>query len=180
MVINKKQSGFTLIELLAVIGIITVLSTLGIVAARYALNNAKDKKAGYDCAAIARAIQFLGNDTGSWPGGLDVNSVAADDSADFCVYTVDNCLHALSDNEAGLIGTDGSYIGWDGLYMPSLPNDPWGEQYFFDGNYQVKSDNTPCAGAGGCLPAVVVGSYGPNKQGHNSYEEDDIIFVLYK
>lgn len=69
---------------------------------------------------------------------------------------------------AGLIDTDGAYLNWKGPYMGVIPKDPWGNNYFFDTDYDI----------GGGVMRVVLGSYGPNGVGNNLYDADDIRLIL--
>jgi hypothetical protein len=68
--------------------------------------------------------------------------------------------------------------------MNVMPMDPWGNEYFFDTDYEV--DNTtdaPCDGGivpADCYLAVVVGSYGPDGVGNGLYNGDDIIKIIKK
>jgi len=52
--------------------------------------------------------------------------------------------------------------------MKSIPQDPWGNNYFFDTDYDVNGVGT----------RAVVGSYGPNGVGNNLYDSDDIYYVV--
>ncbi|NTU98475.1 prepilin-type N-terminal cleavage/methylation domain-containing protein [Candidatus Falkowbacteria bacterium] len=176
----KTEEGFTLIELLVVIAIIGVLATLAQAAYNYARNQAKIVKAMSDADQIAKAITVLGNDTLVWPGGQAVDKVGTTPGTEICSYTPDNCTYGLSSDQTGLTETDGSYIGWSGPYMVAIPKDPWGNEYFFDTHYQIKLSGEPCDGDMTCVPAAVVGSYGPNGRGNKMYDNDDVIRILFK
>lgn len=177
--LRSQKSGFTLIEVLVVIGIIGLLSTLGRAAFGYARNSAKITKVGADTEQIAKAMRILSNDTLLWPGGLPIDAVGTAEGVEICSSTP-NCAYDMSSPAAGLVATDGSYLGWSGPYMSSIPKDPWGNQYFFDPYYEIQPDGTPCDGESICAPAAVLGSYGPNGVGNNDYDEDDIIKILAK
>lgn len=73
-----------------------------------------------------------------------------------------NEIEDLTIAVAGLTQTDDNFVAWNGPYMNIIPTDPWGNNYFFDDI------------GGGDIKAVV-GSYGPNGQGLNLYDEDDIL-----
>lgn len=168
--------GFTLIELLVTIAIIGVLATLGVTAFGSARDSAKEKGALHEVKLIYDAINMLANDTGKWPGQQQVDKIGAGGSNEICF---DGCSYGLSDAKAGIIATDGNYPAWAGPYRDEIPLDPWGHEYFFDTDYQVLN-NEPCAGRGGCANAAVIGSYGPNGQGNNDYDSDDIIRIVVR
>jgi prepilin-type N-terminal cleavage/methylation domain-containing protein len=173
----KKISGFTVIELMVVIAIIGVLSTLAAAALSYAKNYTKTTKSNHDLAQIEKAINMLSNDSGAWPGHQNVNAVGSGNNNEICG---DGCAYGLSANQSGLIGTDGNYINWGGPYFEIIPDDPWGHSYFFDTDYRVRVDGSPCAGGGSCIDAAVIGSYGADGIGNNQYNADDIIKILKK
>lgn len=180
--LNKKTSfignkkGFTLIELLVTIAIIGVLATIAMTAVGHARGQAKIAKATSDANEIYKAMTALSNDCGAWPGNQLIDTVNLTNGNEIC----DGCAFGLGDPEAGLVATDGNYANWSGPYMNEIPLDPWGNEYFFDTDYQVTAENLPCDGAGGCVDAVAVGSYGPDGIGNNQYNEDDIIKMLVK
>jgi len=172
-----KKGGFTLIEVLIVIAIIGLLSTITVVYVKSARYESKEKKVLHDISQICKAIEVLANDTNRWPGGQPARAVNAANGNEICP---DGCAEGITSSSTGIIDTDGTFFGWSGPYMDSIPDDPWGRQYFFDTDYLVRPDDKPCAGAGGCVNAAVLGSYGPNGKGNNSYDSDDIIMVLIK
>jgi prepilin-type N-terminal cleavage/methylation domain-containing protein len=176
MYYKMTKSGFTVIELLVVIAIIGVLATLGIVAFGYARNYAKVTKALADMGQIEKAINMLSNDCGSWPGHQAPNQIGTDGN-EICN---DGCAYGLDDQLSGIAVSDGSYINWGGPYMELIPKDPWDHNFFFDSNYQVKADGSPCDGSATCISAVVLGSYGPDGAGNNQYNADDVIKIIYK
>ena len=71
---------------------------------------------------------------------------------------------------AGLVADDPvtPYPNWNGPYIPSIPKDPWGQDYFMDTDYEIdgNSDN------------VIIGSYGPDKCCSNSYDPDNVLLRL--
>lgn len=180
---TKNVTGFTLIELLVTIAIIGVLSTLAVAAFNYAKGRARIVAAQHDVAEIEKAVNMLANDTGYWPGHQDVGKTATQagntNNNEICG---DGCGYGLAAGEAGLNVDDSGdpYVNWGGPYMDPVPVDPWGQEYFFDTDYQVTGANLPCDGGGGCVEAAVIGSYGPDAAGNNQYNGDDIIKVLIK
>jgi general secretion pathway protein G len=178
----KKNRGFTLIELLVVIGIMGVLMTIAVVAVNYARAQARESNAVQEIDQIYKAISMLALDTNQWPSHQIIDTVCSDlpggcpANNEICG---DGCALSLSDPGAGIRDTDGSFSGWSGPYMKRMPVDPWGNEYFFDTDYQVKVlDNTPCGLSASCYDVVVIGSYGPDGEGNNDYTEDDIIKII--
>lgn len=166
---KRINIGFTLVEILVVIGIIGLLSVMTMIAVSTARERAKVAKAKSDVDTIHTAIGQLMVDSGEWPDHQTPEAVNSGSS---------NEVWDLTASSTGLIDTDGFFLNWQGPYMGDIPLDPWGHNYFFDTDYQVKSDFTPCDGDSGCLDVVVVGSFGPNGTGQNVYDSDDIIKVI--
>lgn len=160
---NKKlytlQRGFTLLEVLVVIAIIGILASLASVMYRSAQDDAEIAKAQSDIDAIHNAIGQLMIDTAEWPGHQTPETINASST---------NEIWDLSTAFAGIMQTDGLYTNWNGPYIPKLPVDPWGNNYFLDTDYQIGGVDVP-----------VVGSFGPNGVGQNLYDADDIVKVIH-
>jgi general secretion pathway protein G len=154
----KHNSGFTLIELVVVVGIISVLSGIAIPAFNKMGDKAKIAEATSDLKNLQLALEILAIDTEMWPGPSAVGEI---------VNGGGNEVWDLNAPEAGLVATDGSFPDWDGPYVPAVQKDPWGNDYFFDSDYDI--DGTKYA---------VLGSFGPNGVGPNVYDDDDIIIIL--
>lgn len=172
---NKK--GFTLVELLVVIAIIGLLSAIATAALNSARKKSKIAKAQHDTDQLMKAVEMLGNDSGYWPGKIDIGMA----STTGMVFCGDNslCPHSLASSSAGIVANDGTYANWEGPYMKSGQVDAWGNEYFFNPDYQVNVDNKPCTG-GGCTGAVVIGSFGPDGIASTTASADDIIRVMAK
>ena len=172
---GKKGAGFTLIELLVVIAIIGILSTLALTAVSLARGKAKVAKARQEVDQIVTALKFLENDAGEWPGHQPIDVMCGNlpggcpPDNEICS---DGCAYGIASGYAGLAAddTDTPYTNWNGPYMLNIPLDPWGNEYFFDTDYNYS----------GFGDVVVVGSYGSNGEGNNLYDSDDIIKVIYQ
>lgn len=175
---KKNIQGFTIVELMVVIAIIALLAALSVVGVQAARAKANNSKVQHDLEQIRKAMDTLGNDTGMWPGGQEINEINTVGSNEICA---NGCTQGLSSPTSGLIATDGSFDNWSGPYMQEMPLDPWGHEYFFDTDYRIKtSAEEPCNASASCQDAAVLGSYGPDGEGNNLYNGDDIVKVLAK
>lgn len=154
----KNSAGFTILELIVNVAIIGILSAIAIPAYISFRDKARIAQAKMDMHNILLAMEQLGNDTGEWPG----HQVSGKTNT-----SSNNEIWDLSTAGAGLVATDGNYKNWRGPYMASIPKDPWGMNYFLDTDYYVN----------GKLEAAL-GSFGPNKCCQNTYDSDDVIYVL--
>ncbi len=157
------KKGFTLIELLVVIAIIGVLASVVLASVNSARENAKKAKAEAMVKEIRTAVEMLVNDGGYWPGHKTADDIESGTSG--------NEIWDLNAPEAGLVATDGLYTHWAGPYISVIPPDPWGNNYFFDTDYDI--DPGP-----GQTWAAVIGSFGPNGVGQNVYDSDNIYEVI--
>ena len=146
------RRGFTLIELMVSMAIVAILVAISVPA--YSEFKEKAKIAQADLKNLQSAIQVLATDTDQWPGPNPVGIVANGEVWD------------LNSPSGGII-VAGSFPNWRGPYLPAIKKDPWGNDYFFDPDYEIAGVNYP-----------VVGSFGPNKLGPNVYDSDDIYIVL--
>jgi prepilin-type N-terminal cleavage/methylation domain-containing protein len=151
--------GFTLIELMIVIAIIGILAAIALIVSSSYARRAKVAEAICDLDMIYKAMILLESDTGQWPGHQTVSQINQGGG---------NEVWDLSVGAAGLVITDGNFPGWDGPYLPSVPKDPWGKDYFLDTDYQINGVNY-----------IVLGSFGPNEVGQNLYDDDDVIKILH-
>ena len=161
-----KKSGFTLIEIAVVTMILGLLATLGTLAISKGVRNARIKNTEAELEILSAAILQLAWDTGKWPNG---QPRMAGGSVEMWDISGDNC---------GLLGNDGTYNNWKGPYYDGSTTDVWWRdsapqrKYFFDPDYRHKEAD------GTVRDAVVVGSFGPNGQGPNQYDSDDIYVLL--
>jgi general secretion pathway protein G len=116
----RDQDGFTLIEIMVVILIIGLLALMVVPRLRGVADRAKRTKAQADIQELKQALDRYYLDNGSYP-------------------TTDQGLQALVTPPTG--GRLPSNYEQGG-YIEKLPNDPWGNQYFYqsDGStYALKS-----------------------------------------
>jgi len=116
----QAQSGFTLIEIMVVILIIGLLALMVVPRLRGVADRAKRTKAQADIQELKQALDRYYLDNGSYP-------------------TTDQGLQALV-TPPSTGRTPANYE--QGGYIEKLPNDPWGNQYFYqsDGSaYALKS-----------------------------------------
>lgn len=180
-----ERRGFTLIELLVVIAIIGLLAGVVLSSLNSARDSARKSAAMAQLRAIRSGVALLEAETGKWPNGCTANIDSGNSEVD------------LSTTNAGLasfpalgtlpITTDGAanpdcewtatdYANWRGPYI-SVAVDPWGSPYYWDPDYQLSGGSR-----GSCSPpsgtVTVIYSPGKNESAVNSYDCDDIVYML--
>lgn len=170
---SKKvfNQGFTLVEILVVMAVIAILAGVILRGVLGSTDKAKAGRAKSEIGQIAGIIQQIEVDTGCWPK-------ASAEAVCKTPYVVeegvsDNEIWDLNDLAVGIVGdSDGVFPSWQGPYMTIVHNDPWGNLYFFDTDYDID----PSAGENW---AAVLGSFGPNGvQDENDPNGDDVIKLL--
>ena len=150
-----KSNGFTLIEIMVVTLVVGLLATLGSIAVTRGVSKSRVNEASTELNMVSTAILQLAWDTGRWPNQRLRTSPGSAE------------LWDLSSSSSGLMASNTTYTGWKGPYYDGEVLDPWGNPYFFDPDYRV-----------GGVYRIVVGSFGPNGQGRNRYDNDDIYVFL--
>ena len=168
----KNKEAFTLIELLVVIAIIGILASIVLVSLSGARERARIAKAQAEVRQIYNVISILEVDTEQWPGHKTPYEI--EEGASGNEICSDGCTYDFSDPRAGLVDTDGNYPNWKGPYITEIPIDPWGNEYFFDTDYNYNTH----MGLPGDKWIVAIGSYGPNGKGLNNYDTDDVIYII--
>ena len=149
------SSGYTMIELLVNLAIIGILAAISISTYMTYKEKAKIAHAQAELNNLHLSIEALAIDTERWPGPNTIG------------VTVNQEIWDLTTPEAGLISATNAFTNWQGPYIQSIPQDPWGNDYFFDPDYYING-----------IPVPVVGSFGPNGEGQNDYDSDDIYRLL--
>lgn len=159
-------TGFTLIELLVVIAIIGMLASIVLASLNSARNSARIARAQADLNELRKAINLLEIDTSRHPGNIALEPCRL------------NPELFLDQPEAGLSATDGSFSGWGGPYIHSVPDDPWGNRYIFDPDYRCDTGVLGCEGIPNATFVRAIHSGGPNGSGINVYDSDNIVLTF--
>jgi type II secretion system protein G len=155
--ITKTNRGFTFMELMVCVAIIGILSAIAIPSYIKYRERGLIAQATGDLKRIQRAVQDLGHDTGRWPTG----SIAG-------VAKAMGTGSEVWDFSASALTTDPGWNDWQGPYLSGPFTDPWGMNYYFDEDYDIGAGNA----------AAVVASFGPDKVGPTTYDDNNIIVVI--
>ncbi len=157
----NTEKGFTLIELMIVIAVIGILAAIAIPNFMAYRERAKIARAQSELKTFQTALIILQLDTNMWPNNIDDAGIA-DGTCD------SGEIGDLRDPDVGLLATNGNFPDWAGPYLDEIPEDPWGNDYFFDPDYRIDG-----------VKHMVIGSSGPNGSGLNVYDEDNIVIIIY-
>jgi len=124
--------------------IIGLLSSVILTSVTGAQEKARITKVRLEAGAIRTEIILLADDTDLWPCRQTVDQVLCGGAS--------NEIEDLTTGNTGLLSNDGTFSNWGGPYANEIPLDPWGNNYFFDTDYEL----------GGGRVVAAVGSYGPD------------------
>lgn len=105
--LNHRNKGFTLVELLVVLAILTLLAGLVGPQVLKQLDRSKSKTAALQILDLEQALELYKLDVGRFP-------------------STEQGLEALVQQPSGAFGWNGSY-----LKGSKIPQDPWGESYYY-------------------------------------------------
>ena len=174
-----KKRAFTLIELLVVIAIIGLLASTIVVSLSDVREDASKKSVLRQFNHIRTAMTVMHVHTGYFPNNNDTLCEPLDEISSTNEFQ-------LSDPNSGLVTNGRSWSGWKGPYLEAIPNDPWGNEYYFDDDYRCLAETDGCQGVtdpGGALLTGAIVSCGPNgavSGGSCTYDADNIVLVLCK
>lgn len=171
-----STTGFTLIEILIVIGIISILISMGTVAYNSAENKARIGAAKRDLHELRVAIEQLKIDTGKWPNGCPTTGVANPEVLNLST----SVAGLLSAPPVGVVQapcewTSSDVSRWRGPYIDNISLDPWGRNYVFDPDYWGRTGPPGCPSL--LSDGVAVASWGKDGVQYNC---DDVAEYLLK
>ena len=170
---HTGKTGFTLTEIMIVVSIIGLLAVIAVPSFRVVVNNSRQKQVAQDLLLLHGCLDKLAWDTGSFPG-------TSYSKAPLRTYYTGGGVwpphvYSLTNSNAGLVSTDGSYKNWKGPYigLDRMPvKDPWGSVYWFDPQHYKFND-----GGNHCYAAVI--SSGPDRLMYNNDDLYEIIQTYY-
>jgi len=169
MPMKAHDGGFSLIEILVVIGVIGILVGIAVPAYNGYREKAQIAEAMSDLKRIETAIIALGTDTLEWPNHQTIGVTCSGGCGGNEIWDFNSPTVGLVADDAGT-----PYTNWSGPYIPSVPKDPWGMDYFMDTDYPADGDGVP--------DDIAIGSFGPNgccQVGTLAvYDEDNIVIIL--
>lgn len=163
-----------LTELLIVIAVIALLASIAMVAVVSARAKAKDAKARADVSALRSGIFMLAADADKWPNGCPIEEVANPEIQLTGAQAGIIQQPSVGDQGDGCVWIQEDVDEWNGPYA-SVGNDPWGNPYYFDPDYTPYKN---CASETTLQEQPIVVSFGPNGEGLNDYDCDDIFLNL--
>ncbi len=154
------KKGFSVLEIIISISIIVTIAAYASTNLKKSRNKAAEQHAQTSLNQIYIAIQSLEQDSRVWPGHQlpFYDSLSSQNG-------ITQVIEDISSPEAGLLNTDGTYIGWAGPYLDAkIQNDPYADTFFMRSDYMIDDEQY-----------VVIGSRGPDR---TTFTADDIILPL--
>jgi len=149
---ESMNRAFTLVELIVVIAIIGILATIGVASYSNVLKNSKKTKAAADIKELVQALKIYNVQKGAWVCG-------SDDA--YCNIITTATWNAVA---TGLVPT----------YLQSIPNDPWGRAYLYDG-----APNTErTVGGNSVCSAGVDGVFESHNRADTTAQDDDVCIYM--
>ncbi len=169
---TMRKRGFSLMEILIVIAIIGILVSVVMPSLNRARDKAEIAAAIVEIDSLKTIMQSLYDDTGYYPNG-DVSlcraSLPSDNEID------------LSLDASGLIVNGGGWNNWQGPYVTDT-QDPWGNSYYLDEDYQCMAATEGCKGIDDASTdsSVIVscGKNGALNNGSCAYDDDNVVYKL--
>lgn len=164
-----SKKGFSLIEIIIVVAIVGILAVLAVGAYLKGIERAKKTRAQSDLDRIAKAIKELELDTMFGPGHAN--------SSD-CVYQIIRFALSNDPDGTGLVSAAATWSNWKGPYLDKLPLDPWNQSYFYDTNYECRTDTLGCENYPDLLRVRAIYSGGANRTTAGVFDTDNVVKVL--
>lgn len=174
MVNKSNNNGFTVIEALIVVGLIGIISVFILVKLDISRQHSQESRTQADLVQARKALAMLLSDTGKWPNGCEPFKK---ELPPVRLNTIQAGLvkkPVIGDQGDGCKWLEEDLEKWDGPYIDRVI-DLWGNSYYLNSDYQPYRN---CPNIAEEPSVSVVLSFGPNGQGLNSYDCDDIFLKL--
>lgn len=128
-----RRCAFTLLELVVALSLVIILAAILIPMLARVAESAREGRAKVDTKNIHQAVNRLRLDTDEWP--YHGTYLAQPFSLDTSCRNPEMPSADMNTPQAGLLLSDGAYLGWKGPYLQTVRNDPWGRSYYLDPDY---------------------------------------------
>ena len=156
---------------MVVVAIIAILFIAVAMVAQTSIRRARVGKAQADLNRIGKAVRQLEVDTEQSPFDAPLTT---------CINaSIVNRLLNETTNSGILHNSSLIYNNWNGPYMESIPNDPWGQPYKFSARYSCLNTTRGCEDFVSPTNVRAIFSMGSDKLSNNpSNRIDDVVLVL--
>ncbi|NQT92124.1 MAG: type II secretion system protein GspG [Lentisphaerae bacterium] len=152
---RQNRQGFTMLGNVAVMMFLSIVAAVKVPPAVSAIQEMQLERAEKDLQMLSSAMLRLARDT----------DTTATEKRGLPHYRE---IWDLGSAKAGIVRANPDrFPRWKGPYLQEVPRDPWGSKYFFDPDYSI-----------GKRHYSVIGSFGPNRQGRNIYDSDNIYVIV--